>query len=132
MPPFLALTFSLGHFTLKVSPSSSAFLKSASTNLLTTALRVVWIFDTVVPSFNTLYAFYIPSKIGIPHFVSHVAQGVIPKRFTVTMKRKQDCRAEVFRLAKRLDWTLWELHEVKPSLQSIFQGLTASETVLEQ
>ena len=54
------------------------------------------------------------------------------KRFTVTMKRKEDCRAEVFRLAKRLDWTLWELHEVKPSLQSIFQGLTSSETELEQ
>ncbi len=48
------------------------------------------------------------------------------------MKRKEDCRAEVFRLAKRLDWTLWELHEVKPSLQSIFQGLTSSETELEQ
>ena len=54
------------------------------------------------------------------------------KRFTVTTKRKEDCRAEVFRLAKRLDWTLWELHEVKPSLQSIFQGLTSSETELEQ
>ena len=54
------------------------------------------------------------------------------KRFTITMKRRQDCRAEIFRLAKRLDWTLWELHEVKPSLQSIFQGLTASETELER
>ena len=48
------------------------------------------------------------------------------------MKRREDSRAEIFRLAKRLDWTLWELYEVKPNLQSIFQGLTASETELEQ
>jgi len=54
------------------------------------------------------------------------------KRFTITMKRREDCRAEIFRLAKRLDWTLWELHEVKSSLQSIFQGLTASEAELER
>ena len=43
------------------------------------------IIDTIVPSFNSLYAFYIPTNTGIPHFVSHVAPRVIPKRFTITM-----------------------------------------------
>jgi ABC-2 type transport system ATP-binding protein len=43
---------------------------------------------------------------------------------TLTVEGDTDIRPEVFRLAKASDWTLYELHQVAGSLESLFRQLT--------
>jgi Rps23 Pro-64 3,4-dihydroxylase Tpa1-like proline 4-hydroxylase len=42
------------------------------------------IIDTFVPGFNNLIIFYIPPDIGIPHYVSHVINGVKYNRYAIS------------------------------------------------
>jgi len=42
------------------------------------------IIDTFVPSFNNLIIFYVPPNVGIPHYVSHVINGVKYNRFAIS------------------------------------------------
>lgn len=40
------------------------------------------------------------------------------------MDRDVDPRADIFNLAKKRDWVLWELHEETPKLEDVFHSLT--------
>lgn len=42
------------------------------------------IIDTIVPSFNNLFIFYVPEEKGIPHYVSHVVNGIKYNRYAIT------------------------------------------------
>ncbi len=53
------------------------------------------------------------------------------KRYVVSIDGDQDIRPEIFRLAKRRDWTLWELHEEVAHLEDVFHHLTAEGGVNE-
>jgi ABC-2 type transport system ATP-binding protein len=53
------------------------------------------------------------------------------KRYVVSIDGDQDIRPEIFRLAKRRDWTLWELHEEVAHLEDVFHDLTAEGGVNE-
>ena len=46
------------------------------------------------------------------------------KRFLLSVYGKVDVRPEVFELAKKRDWTLWEIHEETGRLQDLFYELT--------
>ncbi len=46
---------------------------------------------------------------------------------TLTTDGTRDLRAEVFTLAKRRDWVLYELHQESRSLEDLFRQLTASD-----
>ncbi len=46
-------------------------------------------------------------------------------RFTVFGERGADPRAEIFRVAGEREWTLWELHLERESLEDVFRELTA-------
>ena len=53
------------------------------------------------------------------------------KRYIVSIDGDQDIRPEIFRLAKRRDWVLWELHEEVAHLEDVFHRLTADGGVNE-
>jgi len=46
------------------------------------------------------------------------------KRYRISMDRDVDPRADIFNLAKKRDWVLWELHEETPKLEDVFHSLT--------
>lgn len=46
------------------------------------------------------------------------------KRFILSFAGDEDPRPEVFMLAKRRDWVLWELRESEAKLQDVFHALT--------
>ena len=48
------------------------------------------------------------------------------KRYTITAEDHQtDLRPEIFRLAKRRDWVLWELREDRARMEDVFYSLTS-------
>ena len=48
------------------------------------------------------------------------------KRYTITADDHQtDLRPEIFRLAKRRDWVLWELREDRARMEDVFYSLTS-------
>ena len=47
------------------------------------------------------------------------------KRYVVSVSGDTDIRPEIFSLAKKLDWVLWELHEDRARLEDVFHSLTA-------
>ncbi|MBM3945234.1 MAG: ATP-binding cassette domain-containing protein [SAR202 cluster bacterium] len=49
------------------------------------------------------------------------------QRFSVRYSGEEDPRPEVFKLAKRSNWVLWELHEEEARLQDIFHALTIGQ-----
>ena len=49
------------------------------------------------------------------------------KRYVVSISGDGDPRPEIFQLAKRRDWVLWELHEEVAHLEDIFHSLTAEQ-----
>ncbi len=50
------------------------------------------------------------------------------KRYRIGVAGESDPRADIFRMAKSRNWTLWELHEERARLEDVFHNLTA-ETV---
>ncbi len=46
------------------------------------------------------------------------------KRYTITVTGEEDLRPQIYRLARKRDWVLWELHEVTPRLEDLFHSLT--------
>ena len=49
------------------------------------------------------------------------------KRYLLTVTGEDDPRPELFKLAKKRDWVLWELHEVEARLEDVFHSLTVGE-----
>ena len=49
------------------------------------------------------------------------------KRYLVSVAGTDDLRPEVFKLAKRRDWVLWELREVEARLEEVFHSLTVEQ-----
>ena len=47
---------------------------------------------------------------------------------TLTVDGDSDVRPEVFRLASSRGWTLYELHQVAGSLETLFRELTVGST----
>ena len=47
------------------------------------------------------------------------------KRYVVSVSGDTDIRPDIFSLAKKKDWVLWELHEDKARLEDVFHSLTA-------
>ena len=47
------------------------------------------------------------------------------QRYTLAATGETDLRPEIFQLAKRKDWVIWELHQEVTRLQDLFQSLTA-------
>ena len=47
------------------------------------------------------------------------------KSYLLSVSADADPRADIFRLAKSKNWTLWELHEERPRLEDVFHNLTA-------
>ena len=50
------------------------------------------------------------------------------KRYIVSVSGDDDMRPEIFRLAKKRDWVLWELHEERARLEDVFHTLTTGQT----
>ena len=48
-------------------------------------------------------------------------------RFLITIGGTNDRRPEIFKLAKKRDWVLWELHEVEVRLEEVFHTLTVEQ-----
>ena len=48
------------------------------------------------------------------------------KRYLVSPSGEDDPRPEIFGLAKKRNWVLWELHEERARLEDVFHTLTAS------
>jgi hypothetical protein len=53
------------------------------------------------------------------------------KQFLVSVSGDHDLRPEIFRLAAKEGWVLWELHEEVGRLEDVFRALTA-ETLPER
>jgi ABC-2 type transport system ATP-binding protein len=49
------------------------------------------------------------------------------KRYLVSIKGDADPRAEIFQVAKKRDWVLWDLHEDSARLEDVFHALTAED-----
>ena len=49
------------------------------------------------------------------------------KRYLVSPSGEDDPRPEIFGLAKKRNWVLWELHEERARLEDVFHTLTASQ-----
>ena len=47
------------------------------------------------------------------------------QRFSVTFSGDDDLRPEIFNIAKKRGWTLWELHRERAGLEDLFYSLTA-------
>ena len=48
-------------------------------------------------------------------------------RYEVSIAGEEDVRPDIFRLATKKGWVLWELHEERASLEDIFHSLTAGQ-----
>ena len=46
------------------------------------------------------------------------------KRYEISVAGDVDLRPEIFKLAKKRDWVLWELHEQRARLEDVFHSLT--------
>lgn len=49
------------------------------------------------------------------------------KRYVISVSGERDLRPEIFRLAKRRDWVLWELREEIAHLEDVFHALTSDQ-----
>lgn len=49
------------------------------------------------------------------------------KCYSLTLSGDSDPRPEIFNLAKKRGWVLWELHEERPRLEDVFHALTSEE-----
>ena len=49
------------------------------------------------------------------------------KRYVVAASGDEDLRPEIFQLAKKQDWVLWELREQRARLEDVFHSLTADQ-----
>ena len=49
------------------------------------------------------------------------------KRYVISVSGDEDPRPEIFHLAKKRDWVLWELHEETARMEDVFHSLTAGE-----
>ena len=47
------------------------------------------------------------------------------KRYIVNLSGSEDPRPDIFRLAARQEWVLWELHEERMRLEDVFHTLTS-------
>ncbi len=47
------------------------------------------------------------------------------KRYVISTRGEDDVRPEIFRLAKRREWVLWELREDRARMEDVFHELTA-------
>ena len=65
---------------------------------------------------------------GIDGITSVESQGVENgrKSYLLSVSADADPRADIFRLAKSRNWTLWELHEESPRLEDVFHNLTVA------
>ena len=54
------------------------------------------------------------------------------KRYVVSGTGDEDLRPEIFRLAKKRDWILWELREEKARLEDVFHTLTVRQGAEER
>jgi ABC-2 type transport system ATP-binding protein len=59
--------------------------------------------------------------------VDRAAHDDAPVRATLAVAGERDIRPDVFELAKREGWTLFELHQESGSLEDLFRDLTAAE-----
>ena len=46
------------------------------------------------------------------------------KRYTISILPNEDPRPDIFHMAKRRDWVLWDLHEETARLEDVFHSLT--------
>ncbi len=46
------------------------------------------------------------------------------KRYTISVLPNEDPRPDIFHMAKRRDWVLWDLHEETARLEDVFHALT--------
>ncbi len=49
------------------------------------------------------------------------------KRYVLSMAGEEDPRPEIFRLAKKQNWVLWELHEETARMEDVFYSLTVED-----
>ena len=65
---------------------------------------------------------------GIDGITGVESQGVENgrKSYLLSVSADADPRADIFRLAKSRNWTLWELHEERPRLEDVFHNLTVA------
>ena len=70
---------------------------------------------------------------GVDDVVSVTRAGAVNgrQRYTVSAPPTVDIRPELFKLARRRKWVLWELHLEEARLQDLFQDLTATEQTVE-
>ena len=54
------------------------------------------------------------------------------QRYTLSVSSEGDVRPEIFQLAKRQEWVLWELHEEAARLADLFHELTAEADTEEE
>jgi len=54
------------------------------------------------------------------------------KRYVMSVSADKDVRPEIFKLAKRRGWVIWELHEETAKLGDLFHSLTTTEGNQEQ
>jgi len=47
------------------------------------------------------------------------------KRYNISMTADEDPRPDIFALAVKRNWVIWELHEVQPRLEDVFHDLTS-------
>jgi len=49
------------------------------------------------------------------------------KSFTISVSGASEPRGDIFRLAKKRNWVIWELHQEQPRLEDVFHALTAEQ-----
>ena len=49
------------------------------------------------------------------------------KRYEINLSGSEDPRPEIFRLAVKQNWTLWDLHEERMRLEDVFHSLTSKK-----
>ena len=59
--------------------------------------------------------------------VTHTGADGDRERFSLRYSGDADARPEIFKLAKKSNWVLWELHEEEARLQDIFHALTIGQ-----
>jgi ABC-2 type transport system ATP-binding protein len=67
---------------------------------------------------------------GLPNVTAVERQEPVDgrKRYRVAISGDEDIRPEIFHLARKRDWVLWELHEERARLEDIFHALTTEPT----
>ncbi|MCI0887513.1 MAG: ATP-binding cassette domain-containing protein [Chloroflexi bacterium] len=66
---------------------------------------------------------------GLPNVASIEREDRVDgrKRYTITTQADEDLRPEIFNLAKRRDWVLYELREERARMEDVFHDLTAEQ-----